>query len=154
MELNMGWIEEIRSLIGHKRIILNGSIVFIINSIGQVLMQQRKFPYGIWGLPGGLMELGESTEETARREVFEETGLIIEELSLFGIYSGENYLCIAENGDEFYVVTTVYVTSSYSGNLLINDDETLSFKWFNTDNLPKDIPKTHKEIILDFINKI
>ena len=119
----MGYIEDLRSIIGHKRIILNGSIVFIQNPQGQILMQQRKYPYGKWGLPGGLMELGESTEETVRREVLEETGLRIDKLSLFGVYSGKNYLCIAQNGDEFYVVTTVYATTDYYGELCVNDDE-------------------------------
>ncbi|MDR2569038.1 MAG: NUDIX domain-containing protein, partial [Oscillospiraceae bacterium] len=69
----MGYIEELRAIIGHKRIILNGCIAFIKNSKGQFLMQERKYPYGKWGLPGGLMELGESTEETVKREVLEET---------------------------------------------------------------------------------
>jgi 8-oxo-dGTP pyrophosphatase MutT (NUDIX family) len=41
------------------------------------------------GITSGLMELGESTEETLRREVFEETGLKIGALTLFGVYSGK-----------------------------------------------------------------
>ena len=147
----MGYIEDLRSIIGHKRIILNGSIVFIENSHGHILMQQRKFPYGKWGLPGGLMELGESTEETVRREIFEEIGLKLGILSLFGIYSGKNYLCVAENGDEFYVVTTVYTTTEYFGEISVNDDESLKFEWINIKNLPDEIAGTHKEIINDYI---
>ena len=149
----MGYIEDLRSMIGHKRIILNGCIVFIRNPQGQFLMQQRKYPFGKWGLPGGLMELGESTEETVRREVLEETGLRLGALSLFGVYSGKNYLCIAQNGDEFYVVTTVYTTSEYSGNVSICDDESLTFEWVDIHNLPDNIATTHQEIIRDYILK-
>ena len=149
----MGYIEELRSIIGNKRIILNGSIVFIINSQGQILLQQRKYPYGKWGLPGGLMELGESTEETVKREVYEETGLKLGSLSLFGVYSGKKYLCIAENGDEWYVVTTVYTTSEYYGELTINDDESIKFEWISLHDLPENIAGTHKDIINDYINR-
>lgn len=55
------------------------------------------------------MELGESTVETAKREVLEETNLIVEDLKLLGVYSGKNHLCSSENGDEWYVVTTAYL---------------------------------------------
>ena len=97
------------------------------------------------------MELGESTEDTARREIFEETGLKIGKLSLFGVYSGANYLCVAQNGDEFYVVTTVYITSEYQGGVSVRDEESLSFEWINKDKLPENIAGTHNEIINDYI---
>jgi 8-oxo-dGTP pyrophosphatase MutT (NUDIX family) len=147
----MGYVEELRAIIGHKQIILNGVIAFIENPCGKILMQQRRYPYGKWGLPGGLMELGESTQETLRREILEETGLSIGELKLFGVYSGKNYLCIAENGDEFYVVTTVYTTSDYCGEVSVADNESLSFEWVDIHNLPENIARTHREIIADYV---
>jgi len=147
----MGYIEDLRAIIGHRQIILNGSIAFIQNPKGQILMQQRKYPHGIWGLPGGLMELGESTEETVKREILEETGLQLGKLQLFGVYSGKNYLCIAQNGDEFYVVTTVYTTNEYYGEVSVNDDESLTLEWLDINNLPENIARTHREIIDDYI---
>ena len=146
----MGYIEEIRELIGHKRIILPGSVAIIRNSKGQILMQQRTYPRGKWGLPGGLMELGESTEEAARREVMEETGLKLGELTLFGVYSGPGYLCIAENGDEFEVVAVVYTTSDYDGEVRVMDSESLAFEWFDLDKLPDNIARTHSQMICDY----
>jgi len=149
----MGYVEELRAIIGHRKIILNGCVVFIQNLKKQILMQQRAYPRGKWGLPGGLMELGESTGETVKREVFEETGLQLGALSLFGVYSGKDYLCIAENGDEFYVVTTVYTTSEYYGEVTVNDCESLSFEWVDIHDLPENIAKTHQEIINDYVHK-
>ncbi len=147
----MGYIEDLRKLIGHKCIILNGSCVIVKNKDGFILMQQRKYPYGKWGLPGGLMELGESTEDTARREVFEETGLTVGKLKLIGVYSGEEYLCYAENGDEWYVVTTTYITDDYEGIVTVNDDESIKFEWLDPNKLPDDVVKTHRYMISDYL---
>ena len=147
----MGYVEELRALIGHKCIILNGSAVIIKNKAGLILMQQRKYPHGRWGLPGGLMELGESTVETAIREVFEETSLIIRNLKLLGVYSGENYLCSAANGDEWYVVTIVYITDDYDGEVTVNDGESIKFEWIDPNNIPNDTAKTHRIIIDDYL---
>ena len=150
----MGYIEDLRKLIGHKCIILNGSCVIVKNKDGLILMQQRKHPYGKWGLPGGLMELGESTEDTARREVFEESGLTIGGLKLIGVYSGEEYLCYAENGDEWYVVTTTYITDDYKGTVTVNDNESIKFEWIDPNNLPDDVVKTHRYMISDYLKII
>lgn len=100
----MGYVEELRKLIGHKCIILNGSAVVIKNEKDELLLEQRAYPDGRWCFPCGLMELGESTVETAKREVFEETNLIVENLRLIGVYSGRNHLCSAANGDRKSVV--------------------------------------------------
>ncbi len=147
----MGYIEEIRKQIGHKRIILTGSVVIIKNKDNEVLLQKRTHPKGKWGFPGGLMELGESTVETAKREVFEETNLVVDDLMLIGVYSGKDYLCKALNGDEWYVVVVAYSTENYNGELRVNDDESESLEWFSVDNIPDNIAKTHKELLNDFI---
>ena len=53
-----------------------------------VLVKRKNPPYeGNFALPGGFVEIGESTEEAASREAFEETGLSIEILKLIGVYS-------------------------------------------------------------------
>ena len=147
----MGYVEDLRAIIGHRRVIFNGGIAIIRNEKNQILMQQRRYPYGKWGLPGGIMELGESTEETTRREVMEETNLTLGVLTLFGVYSGEKYFCVAQNGDEYYVVVTVYTTSEYNGKLRVSDNESLSLEWVDISNLPENIADTHQEIIHDYV---
>jgi ADP-ribose pyrophosphatase YjhB (NUDIX family) len=54
---------------------------------GGVLLARRGTPpnVGAWSLPGGAQELGETTEETARRELLEETGMTVGPLHLAGI---------------------------------------------------------------------
>lgn len=147
----MGYIEKLREKIGHMRILLPGCNAIIQNEVGQILLQQRTYPRGKWGLPGGLMELGESTEETVRREVLEETGLRLGNLTLFGVYSGQGYRCKAENGDEFDVVIIVYITNDFEGEAVVMDDESISFEWFALDSLPENIAGSHKRIIGDLL---
>ncbi|MCC4769704.1 NUDIX domain-containing protein [Methanosarcina sp. DH2] len=53
-----------------------------------VLVKRKNPPYeGKFALPGGFVEIGESTEKAASREAFEETGLSVEILKLIGVYS-------------------------------------------------------------------
>lgn len=147
----MGYVEELRELVGHRPLIFVGSVVIIVDDKGRLLLQQRKFPHGAWGITGGLMELGESTEDVARREVFEETGFRVDKLHLINVHSGPRSYIKAENGDEFYVVTIAYFTESYSGELHIDPSESIQFQFFYPDELPSNIVKSHQLIIDEYL---
>ncbi len=148
----VGYVEELRAIIGHRPIILVGAIVIILDESGRILLQKRKFPYGSWGIPGGLMELEESTEDAARREIFEETQLELGQLHLVNVFSGPQNHCIAENGDEFFVVTVAYYTQEARGRLTVNDSESLAFAYFDPFKMPDGLVTTHQTIIRDFVS--
>jgi 8-oxo-dGTP diphosphatase len=61
----------------------------VCDGAGRVLLIRRKNePYkGDYALPGGFVEIGETTEAACRREVLEETGLRVDDLQLIGVYS-------------------------------------------------------------------
>ncbi|MZQ85617.1 NUDIX domain-containing protein [Paenibacillus sp. 5J-6] len=144
----MGYVEDLRKIVGTIPLILVGAVVIITDDDNKILLQKRRHhPVGRYGLPGGLMELGESTIETAQREVYEETGLKVSNLTLIDVFSGKDHFIKAPNGDEFYVVVTAYWTKEFSGTLEINDEESMSLDFFNMDDLPENIPTSHKEMI-------
>lgn len=151
----MDYVKRLREKIGKQAIILNGSCVIFLNEKGEVLLQQRQEKRKRWGLLGGLMELGESTKETALREIQEETNwqLMTTDLTLFDVYSGKKYFVVADNGDEFYVVTTVYFTTKIPTTPPFLNQESLQLKWFTQDNLPKNIAGSYEEILQDFFHK-
>lgn len=149
----MGYIEELRAVVGHRPLILVGAVVVIVDKDGRLLLEERKFPKNLWGLPGGLMELGESTEATAKREVLEETGLTVKTLHLINVYSGPEHFVIAENGDEFYVVTAAYYSKDYHGKLVVDEKESLSFKFFCPNDLPEKMVGSHRTVIEEFLEK-
>ena len=107
--------------------------VMILNVDGELLMQRRADGSG-WGLVGGFMELGETVEGTARREVFEETGLQIGKLELFGVFSLPELLTYP-NGDRAQVVTVSYLTHEVSGALQLSA-EGLELRYFALNALP------------------
>ncbi|MDU1846927.1 MAG: NUDIX hydrolase [Niallia nealsonii] len=146
----MGYIEDLRKLVGKMPLILVGAVVILLDKDQKVLLQERKHPKNVWGLPGGLMEIGESTEETAKREVFEETGLQVTNLQLLSVYSGKDYFAVAANGDPFYTVTTTYCTSEYEGKLENNHEESFSLQFFPLHNLPEKMVGSHRRMIEDF----
>ncbi|WP_391119038.1 NUDIX hydrolase [Psychrobacillus sp. L3] len=143
----MEYYKELRKYVGHSPLILPGSVVLILNSKNEVLLQERA--PGIFGLPGGLMELGESLEDTARREVLEETGLCVGELELCHVYSGPDYYFEVANGDTFYSVTAVYKTRDYNGVMSPDGDESISLQFFAPNNLPDGILASYRKFIED-----
>ena len=58
-------------------------------SEGIVWIERKNPPFG-WALPGGFVDYGESLEDAAAREAFEETGLVVKELRQFRAYSDPN----------------------------------------------------------------
>ena len=134
----MGYIEELRKVFESRPLNLTGVAVAVFNEQGQILLQQRR--NGIWGVPGGFVELGESTEEAGRREVFEETGIEIGTLQLISVFSGKEFFVKLPNGDEFYPITIAYLCKDIKGGLLKADGiESLSVQFFDFDKLPENI---------------
>ncbi|PMU46109.1 ADP-ribose pyrophosphatase, partial [Pseudomonas sp. GP01-A3] len=69
----MNYIKDLRKFIGTKPIIAPGSAIVVLNNENELLLQLRS-DTNDWGVPGGGMEIGDSFEETAIKELFEETG--------------------------------------------------------------------------------
>lgn len=148
----MDYVSELRKLVGHRPLILTGSVVLVLSENNDLLLQHRTD--GGWGLPGGLMELGESLEDTARREVKEETNLDIGELKLLGVFSGEDYYFKVSNGDELYSVTAVYVTDDVKGNIEIDTIESYDVQFFNLENLPDGLTEEYRSYINPYIEEL
>lgn len=125
----MGYIQELRKYLGTKPLILTGSTIIVLNNKNEVLLQKR-IDTGDWGIPGGSLELGESFEEAAHRELYEETGLKIKSLKLVTVLSGKEMYFKYPHGDEVYNAIVVYETRDYEGKLSINDGESTELKFF------------------------
>ena len=149
----MSYVEAIRALVGTRPLILVGAVVIIGDDEGAILLQQRKFPHGQWGLPGGLMELGESAEDAARRELREETGLVVGDLELVGVYSGRDQFIIAANGDEIYSVTIAYCSRDITGELIIDFEESLGFEYANPVERSGELVESHRIIVEQYLEK-
>ncbi len=126
----MGYIQELRSLIGTRPIIMAGVSVIVINDKNQILLQKRS-DTGDWGVIGGALELKESLEEAAERELFEEAGLKSNDLKFICMLSGQDMYYQYPHGDEIYNLVAVFETRNYLGKPTINDDEGLELKYYN-----------------------
>jgi 8-oxo-dGTP pyrophosphatase MutT (NUDIX family) len=146
----MGYVSELRKLVGNRPLILPGAVVLIFNDKNELLLQHRTD--GGWGLPGGIMELGESLEETAKREVKEETGLLIGHLKLEGVFSGSEYFLKVANGDELYSVTAVYSTRDYEGEIKMDESESVDLQFFSLEQLPEGLQKSYLDFIKQYLN--
>jgi 8-oxo-dGTP pyrophosphatase MutT (NUDIX family) len=97
---------------------------------------QKRADNGFWGLPAGSMELGESFEACARREVMEETGLVMDKMELFATESGSETHYVYPNGDEVDVAAVYYICREYHGELKIQEDEVTEQRFFAIDEIP------------------
>ncbi|MGJ7910117.1 NUDIX hydrolase [Neobacillus sp. LXY-1] len=140
------YTKEIRGLIGNRPIILVGSTIIVMNEEKEILFQLRSDTKE-WGLPGGAMEIGENLEQTAERELFEETGLKAKSFKFIDVLSGSNLYYKYPNGDEVYNVICVYIAENTSGELAMNDGESLDLKYFSIIDLPPKLDERAKIII-------
>ena len=143
------YITEMRKDVGHAPLMVISCGVIIENDKGEILLQKRR-DNGLWAIIGGSMEIGEKFIETVKREAFEEAGIEIKELTLFGIYSGEDRIITYPNGDICCGTGIIFKTTAYSGEIQNNTEEALEHRFFDKTNLPDNMNKYDKQIIIDW----
>lgn len=113
---------------------------------GKVLLQKRA-DRKMWGFPGGVMELGESFTDAVKREVKEETGLTVEVGRLLGVYSA--YSDEFPNGDRAQPILLFFLCKAKSGELSVDDEETLELRYFGKDEMPQLVNRMHIDMFHD-----
>ena len=130
---------ELRKLVG-TRPLFNVGVSVLLQSVGGEWLLQRRSDSGLWGVPGGGLEPGETFEAAAIRELEEETGLSGIPLRPAGSLSGPECRHVYPHGDEVYMVGMVFrgVLSAhqFAGATLGSDGETLELEFFPLDELP------------------
>lgn len=135
----MSYLGELRKRVGHHPLFTVGVSVVLQDEQGRWLLQRRS-DSGLWGLPGGGMEPGETFRQAAARELEEETGLIGVPLSEMMSLSGPQMHHVYPHGDEVYLVGLAFrgvlSAAQFSEATLGTDGETLELGLFGLDELP------------------
>jgi ADP-ribose pyrophosphatase YjhB (NUDIX family) len=147
----MDYIKHLRSMVGQEKVIMVVAGAFVFDKENRLLLQKRT-DNGQWGLPGGFMELEETVQDTTRREVFEETGLHLGKLELFGIYSGPDYDKTFSNGDQVSLVQFLFTSKDFKGELVESNPESMKNKFFPLNKLPKNLFSDHKVLLNDLFS--
>lgn len=129
------YIADLRKIVGHRTLIQCAGSIIIENEKGEILLGRRTDNH-MWGYAGGSIEIDEKIEECAKRELFEETGLIADEMTLFMINSGPEVHYVYPNGDEVSNVEIIYLCKKYHGTLKRQEEEIEELRFF----APKDVP--------------
>ena len=114
--------------------------VIIVRDDGHILLGRRHVDpdkadsafrsAGEWCLPGGKLDWGETLEEGAKREVQEETGLIIEDPEVISIHNCKN--------EHAHFMTAGLVAKKWTGEpQVMEPDEITEWGWFDLDALPQ-----------------
>jgi 8-oxo-dGTP diphosphatase len=114
--------------------------VVIMDSAGRVLLLDHLIrPNSGWGLPGGFLEHGEQPAEGIRREIFEETGLELCDVSLLRVRAVGKH------------IEVLFIARS-DGAPRISSDEIKGFGWFAAEELPEQMNKGQKAFILKVLS--
>lgn len=131
----MGYIMNLRKYVGHEPLIGVGATTLVFNDKNELLLNLRT-DTNTWGIPGGSMELNETIEETAIRELKEEAGISADKLELVSVLSGKDYYLEYPNGDKMCTVIILFKVLNYTGNIKVSDNESKQLKFFALNNLP------------------
>ena len=146
------YISDMRRFVGHAPLLQCAASIIIEDDAGRILLGKRT-DNKCWGYAGGSIELGETVEECARRELFEETGLTAGDIDLFMINSGEPTHYTYPNGDEVYNVEIVYICSDYTGKLHPQEDEISELKFFDKADIPDEISPPIRPVIEKYLER-
>ncbi len=125
----------------------------ILHYYDKILLEKR-VDCNNWGLTGGGVEVGETIEEAATRECFEETSIKLkkEKLKLLGVYSDVNQFRIINYPDScFHAIDIIFYYQLDQEVNIKKSEESFDIRFFKINCLPTNIVPPAKKPIEDFI---
>lgn len=98
---------------------------FILNEGKFLVMHKTGVEENVWELPGGRMEFGETAEETLKREILEDAGLLVTPVRVLDTWN-----FVAEN---YQITGIIYLCKSKNSEVRISDEHD-KYKWVDADN--------------------
>ena len=146
------FIKKVRKVIGHEPMLLPHAVVILFNEQNEILIEVRADD-GYLDFPGGTVDINEEVIMTAKRELFEETGLIADELEPFNIYSGEITRYQYTSGDITYGVDVVYICKKYHGELKPQQEEVKELRFMKLSDIKGKLSPRNKQIVKDLYER-
>ncbi|WP_258165043.1 NUDIX domain-containing protein [Alicyclobacillus acidocaldarius] len=126
-----------------------GVAAVVFNEQGDVLLMKR-MDNGLWGLPSGHVELGETVEEAIKREIMEETGLEVTVERLIGVYSDPaSQVFSYPSGDVVHFITSCFLCRVVGGTIRADNQESAEVGFFNPSALPPNMLTMHPQWLMD-----
>lgn len=136
MTFGASYLGQLRALVGTRPLIVPGFRA-IIERPDQNILLLRRADTGLWGLPSGSMELGESAPEMVKREIWEETGLTLDSFDMFGVASDPTHEHHTyPHGDHIQNFSLLVVSRNWSGEPEAKDGEATGFSFIDPGTLP------------------
>ena len=137
--------------IGKTAIVTPGADAIIFDESRENVLLTRRSDNGRWCLPGGVMDPGESAQETCIREALEETGLQVQVARLVGIYTSPDLIIEYEDGNRQQPVSMAFEVEVIGGELRLSA-ETTEYGYFSIESLDAlDLMEHHLERIQDAV---
>lgn len=123
------YLYGLRQKVGNALLLLPAVTMICRDEEGRVLLARHQ-DYDQWALPGGGIDPGETPADAAVREMWEETGLLVEPVRVQGIYGGPAYCVTYPNGDQIASVDTVFECRIIGGTLAADGEEISELRYF------------------------
>jgi|SRR5579883_410563 8-oxo-dGTP pyrophosphatase MutT (NUDIX family) len=142
------YLGQLRKLVGSRTLICPGVRAVIRDEQGHLLLIQRR-DNGIWGMPAGSIELNESILDCLKREVWEETGLEVQEVTPFALYTEPRFAFVTAFGDQIQMFALAFRVDRWQGTVVTSTDETIHARFFAPDELPTELSALYRETLAD-----
>ena len=145
------YLGQLRTKIGDDLVLMPGARAVMERADGLVLLERRT-DFGIWGLPGGNAEAGQSLEETMARELMEEIGIEALNLAPFGFSSDPAHEAFSyPNGHKMHAFCLNFHLTEWRGAPHVADlEENTEIGWFDPADPPDDLMPQHKVALARF----
>jgi 8-oxo-dGTP pyrophosphatase MutT (NUDIX family) len=129
------YARRMRSKVGNDFLLMPSVTALVFDESRRVLLVRPSHRDSVWVAPGGAVDPDEQPQDAVVREVWEETGLLVEPTELRGVFGGPEYRVWYANGDEVGYMMAIYECHVTGGTLCADGDEIAEARYFTASEL-------------------